>query len=179
MQIPELSAKIEESLLGLRRVARKVWGGVMRLTAPELLYEVSKYTRPWWKKIIFGLRSHLYDMEYYMCTQDQLLEFLEWWRREQLPSLMYTAEKFDCDDFAFLFKALCVMKTHLNCSLLVGGEVRQNGQLLGLHAWNLVVVDAPREVQFVEPQTGEILQVVQGKLMSSDSWEYIPLWVVG
>ena len=175
----DLSAKIEEYMQSLRRSQGAVWGGSMIVTAPELLYEVSKYCRPWWKKLLLGFRSHLYDLEYYMCTQDQLLEFLEWWRKEQLPSLMYTPEKFDCDDFAFLFKALCVMKTHLNCSLLVGGEVRQNGELLGLHAWNLVVVDAPREVQFVEPQTGEILQVVQGKIVRSDGWEYVPLWVVG
>lgn len=149
------------------------------MTAPELLYEASKYCRPWWRKILFALRSHLYDTVYYMCTQTQLLDFLEWWRKEQLPYLVYTAERFDCDDFAFLFKALCVMKTHLNCSLLVGGEVWQNDELLGLHAWNLVLVDAPRVVQFVEPQLGEILQVKDGRIVSSDGWEYIPLWIVG
>ncbi|MHC1627725.1 MAG: hypothetical protein ACXQTI_02700 [Candidatus Nezhaarchaeales archaeon] len=151
----------------------------MAYSAFEVLAEVGKYCRPWWRKLILGFRSHLYDMVYYPTGPLALNSFLKHWRDKWLPQLVYTSESFDCDDFAFLFKALCVKDLGVNCAFLVGGEVRKDGRLLGLHAWNMVLLMGEQKLAFVEPQLGEILQVKDGKIVSSDGWEYIPLWVVG
>ena len=89
----------------------------------EVASMLLKYVHGWWKKLLFGFRSHFYDFKYYPCTEDQLETFLKFWRREVLPELCYTPEKFDCDDFAFLFKALLVKHTGVNCAMLCGGGV--------------------------------------------------------
>ena len=59
----------------------------------------------------------------------------------------YVAERFDCDDFAFLFKGLMSGKEGLNS---VGLVIDFSGK----HAYCVAVVDTPKGVvaRFIEPQ---------------------------
>jgi len=146
--------------------------------APQVVLTLLRYVKGWWAKLLFGIRSHFYDLKYYPCMEDQLETFLKYWRREVLPELAYTPERFDCEDFAFLFKALLVKHTGANCAFLAGGGVYENGELLGLHGYNCVLL--PNRIVFVEPQIGEILEDRDGKIYANDiNWEYRLLWVVG
>ena len=95
-----------------------------------------------------------------------------------LPELAYTPERFDCDDFAFLFKALLVKHTGANCGFFSGGAIFEDDSYLGNHAYICVLL--PTRIVFVEPQIGEVLEDCDGRIYANDiNWEYRLLWVVG
>lgn len=147
------------------------------ITAFGLARRLLRYTRGPIGKLFFAVRSHLYDVFYFTISESQLNDLLEYWRLEVLPTLSYTPESFDCDDFAFSFKALAVMRTGRNCALFAGGRIYRGGEFLGMHAYNVVLTDG--RVVFVEPQTGEPLSEEDGKAVSPDGFEYGLLFVVG
>jgi len=146
--------------------------------APQVVLTLLRYVKGWWAKLLFGIRSHFYDLKYYPCTEDQLETFLKYWRREVLPELAYTPERFDCEDFAFLFKALLVKHTGANCGFFSGGAIFEDDSYLGNHGYICVLL--PSRVVFVEPQIGEILEDCDARIYAPDiNWEYRLLWVVG
>lgn len=61
----------------------------------------------------------------------------------------YQPDRFDCDDFAILFKSRMSERHQINsCGIVIGYAD-------GLHAWN-VLVAADSSVHYLEPQTGDM-----------------------
>lgn len=85
------------------------------------------------------------DSTYYYTTQWGWEQAIAWVRKVyKFPK--YTAEKFDCDDFAILMKGLISSEFGINtCAFIIGNE--------GRHAFNLCRTDEGWKM--LEPQTGE------------------------
>ena len=65
----------------------------------------------------------------------------------------YTADKFDCENFALLTVARITEKYKLNgCGIAIGESP------LGRHGWNIFVAYPP-ELFYFEPQTGQIMEL--------------------
>ena len=127
------------------------------------------------KRVLFVIRSQLYDLEYNSIPLWLLEEALKEWRKQVLDRLHYVGESFDCDDFARHFMVWLkdwICGNGIICSFAppseqikqfngVGmaiGLLFKDGELLGGHAWNIVLVtDDSGEpmLVYVEPQIGE------------------------
>lgn len=142
------------------------------LSAADYMRKLLKYCGSWWRKLIFVIKSDFTDIFYYGVTRRTLEEFLEYWKREWLSQLEYANERFDCDDFALLFKMLFIWKTGGNAMLAVAVDVWEQGRLLGRHLCNCVYLEDECKIVFIEPQTAEILREADGKMTSLDGWEY-------
>jgi len=160
------------------------------ITQPQLIVKImqkfkDQYGSTWksrlmyiFRRILFMMRSWFFDVEYRSVPRQWIEEFLEYWKKNILPNLHYEAEFFDCDDFArwFIFKLREYIHNKYSIWYNGNGEtlgvVYHNGELLGGHAWVLVVDDTEEEIgriDFVEPQIGEFLD---DNLNSSDGWHY-------
>ena len=68
----------------------------------------------------------------------------------------YTTDKFDCDNFSLLAVARITERYKLNgCGIAIGDSP------YGYHAWNIFVA-SPLEVLYLEPQTGQIIELDDG-----------------
>ena len=142
------------------------------ITAVNYAKMLLKKCRGLWRKILFSVKSNFVDLYYYGVTREQLENFLEYWRNHWLRRIIYEAERFDCDDFACLFKAIFTWMTRSNSCLVLSVDVWLNKEFLGRHACNCVYLEDERRVVLVEPQTAEILEEIDDKIMSYDGWEY-------
>ena len=86
-------------------------------------------------------RLHL-DSKYWACSKKEFEDWIEWdWTNKK----RYVAEEYDCDNFAFSFKARCDRKIGINSVALII-------DYSGGHAYNLVCyTDAKAELY--EPQS--------------------------
>ena len=142
------------------------------ITAVKYAKMLLKKCKGLWRKILFIIKSDFMDIYYYGVTREQLENFLEYWRKYWLRRIVYEAERFDCEDFACLFRAIFTWKTKTNACLAITVDVWKDNQLLGRHACNCVYLEDERRVILVEPQTAEILEEINGRIMSYDGWEY-------
>ena len=95
-------------------------------------------------------RLHL-DSKYWACSKK---EFQDWIRWDWTNKKKYISEQYDCDNFAFSFKARCDRKIGVNTVALVI-------DYSGGHAYNLVVfTDAPAELY--EPQGDRFVSMGTG-----------------
>tara|TARA_Y100000296_G_C5030416_1_gene184535 strand:- start:14 stop:490 length:477 start_codon:yes stop_codon:yes gene_type:complete len=95
-------------------------------------------------------RLHL-DSKYWACSKK---EFQNWIRWDWTNRKKYISEQYDCDNFAFSFKARCDRKIGINTVALVI-------DYSGGHAYNLVCfTDAPAELY--EPQSDRFVSVGTG-----------------
>ena len=86
-------------------------------------------------------RLHL-DSKYWACSKK---EFQDWIRWDWTNKKKYVAEEYDCDNFAFSFKARCDRKIGINT---VGLVIDYSGG----HAYNVVAfTDSPAKLY--EPQS--------------------------
>ena len=85
-------------------------------------------------------RLHL-DSKYWVCTKEDFQNWIKW---DWTNGKRYISEEYDCDNFAFSFKARCDRKIGINA---VGLVIDYSGG----HAYNLVVFSdvAP---ELFEPQ---------------------------
>ena len=85
-------------------------------------------------------RLHL-DSKYWVCSKKEFEDWISWdWTNKK----QYVSEEYDCDNFAFSFKARCDRKIGINA---VGLVIDYSGG----HAYNLVIFsDAAPEL--FEPQ---------------------------
>ena len=90
----------------------------------------------------------------------------------------YFADKFDCDDFTFLFSARAAYLYHLNSCGSVQGDVLdpQTGVKKFGHLFNIIVT--PEECYLLEPQTDELIKIERGKKLINKrgDWLYVPKW---
>jgi len=130
------------------------------------------------RRVIFLMRSWFFDIQYYTIDVDDLLDALSKWKEEILNNISYLPEIFDCDDFAMYFKTWLQgyiqqeKDTPFNGVGVAIGQVFRDGELLGGHAWNFVVVQNGDNIYilFIEPQLGEI---IPSNNISSDGYEYV------
>ena len=140
------------------------------------------------RRILFVIRSQLYDLEYNTIPEWLLKKALQEWKSKVLDNLHYVGESFDCDDFARHFMVWLkdwVCGNGIICSFApeneqikqfnaVGmaiGLLFKDGQILGGHAWNIVLItnsNGEAELVYVEPQIGEYFR---GNI-SPDGFQY-------
>ena len=116
----------------------------------------------WWQlafKILLSLRTPLIfplDLRYFIVDSPTILE-----QAEELRKYYYTPDTFDCDDFAWIFKALQNMNQINSVGFVTGFAFGT------MHAWNCAVCNDG--VFQIEPQTGELFKYKKG---------YFPLLVI-
>jgi len=138
----------------------------------EVISLLQARVKGWLNKLFFSIRSWFFDVEYEPLTLKELEAFIDKWVKEILPKLIYTKERFDCDDFAGLFKYMCIKETKKNGVGRAIGKVYYKGEFLGYHAWNIVILDDGSVIN-VEPQTGEAFY---GSILHD--WKYELLAVI-
>ena len=96
-------------------------------------------------------RLHL-DSKYWACSKKEFEGWIKWdWTNKK----KFIAEEYDCDNFAFSFKARCDRKIGVNSVALII-------DYSGGHAYNLVAfTDAPAELY--EPQSDRWVTKGDGK----------------
>jgi len=102
-------------------------------------------------------RLHL-DSKYWVCSKQEFEDWIEWdWTNKK----RYISEEYDCDNFAFSFKARCDRKIGINSVALVI-------DYSGGHAYNLVVFSdvAP---ELFEPQNDSWRKKGESKLYTLTS----------
>jgi len=95
------------------------------------------------------------DSRYWVCTKKDFQDWIEW---DWTNGKKYIAEEYDCDNFAFSFKARCDRKIGINA---VGLVIDYSGG----HAYNLVVFSdvAP---ELFEPQNDSWKKKGQSKMFT-------------
>ena len=102
------------------------------------------------KRLASRSHVHLADAEYY-CPSKEYVEYLL--DKDNTDSYMYTAERYDCDDFSFTLKAsFCIdaYKNGIRRSAHAAGIVW--GKIPHAHAMNWVITD-DLKLRLIEPQT--------------------------
>jgi hypothetical protein len=99
-----------------------------------------------------GMKKLNLDSKYWACSKKEFEDWIKW---DWTNAKRYVAEQYDCDNFAFSFKARCDRKIGINAVALIidyGGG----------HAYNLVCfTDAPAELY--EPQGDKWVKPNQSK----------------
>ena len=99
-----------------------------------------------------GMRKLNLDSKYWACSKKEFEDWITW---DWTNGKKYIAEQYDCDNFAFSFKARCDRKIGINT---VGFIIDYSGG----HAYNLVCfTDAPAELY--EPQSDRRVKPNQSK----------------
>jgi len=108
------------------------------------------------KTLFFSLRSYFFDLYYDICSLDEIHNALEKFKSElESLGIEYIPDSFDCDDYASAFKAFFSLHYKKNSVGLALGRIYYGKQLLGAHAWNIVLLTGG-VLAFVEPQTFEV-----------------------
>lgn len=100
------------------------------------------------------------DEKYRVPTLDEWVEIINSDRLNEEKE--YMKDVFDCDNFAIVFSAHCSEKYNINSAGVAAGRIysAKTGEFLGLHAYNLLVVDEDSHVvlYLYEPQTDEYVR---------------------
>ena len=97
-------------------------------------------------------RLHL-DSKYWVCSKKEFEDWIEWdWTNKK----RYISEEYDCDNFAFSFKARCDRRLGINA---VGLVIDYSGG----HAYNLVIFSDAAPALF-EPQSDTWKKKGQSKM---------------
>lgn len=99
-----------------------------------------------------GMQIMSLDMKYFLCSETDMRAIVKW---DWTDNKKYVAEKYDCDNFAFSFKAMVDKRFGLNG---VGLVIDYSGG----HAYNLVV-SKTGTVRIFEPQTDRWPRVGRGQ----------------
>ena len=106
-------------------------------------------------QVVGATKIYLWDYGYWYVS---LEDWGEIFRDVLLNMPKYTADKFDCENFAMLTTARVLEKYHLNtCGVAVGASP------FGEHGYNLFVakIEGGTELFILEPQSGDIYPVEQ------------------
>jgi len=99
-----------------------------------------------------GMKKLNLDSTYWACSKQEFEDWIKW---DWTNAKRYVSEQYDCDNFAFSFKARCDRKIGINTVALV---IDYDGG----HAYNLVAfTDAPAELY--EPQSDRWVKPNQSK----------------
>jgi len=128
----------------------------------KILKKIWKTTKNPVKKVIrvllFLVRQWIFDTMYYGVTREEfskaVQEYKKWIDEHEL---VWTSDRFDCDDFAVTFKAIATSILKKNSVGIAIGALYKDKQLLGGHAYNVVLFD-DGTIMFFEPQTQELFE---------------------
>ena len=116
---------------------------------PPMMTTLEKHDTSWIYKqlssagfLTSGMKRLHLDSKYWACSKKEFQDWITWdWTNKK----KYISEQYDCDNFAFSFKARCDRKIGVNSVALII-------DYSGGHAYNLVAfTDAPAELY--EPQS--------------------------
>jgi len=143
-----------------------------------------------WAYFDFDSKQFITDENYYIPSVSELNQFIDVWIKQYLPSMHYNYDVEDCDDFAMTFKveAQRFFGYKYNGIGFAWGLLCYEGSCGG-HAWNIVLLSDYGYgldkygfgIVFIEPQLGEILQIVEDKflsIVSSDGFKYVYYGVI-
>lgn len=86
----------------------------------------------------------------------------------------WTAEIFDCDNFAGAFSAYSADIYYLNSAGLLTVELRDlNGKHIGYHRC-IIIIDDKLRCWLLESQSDQMILMEKGKKFIIENWEYIP-----
>ena len=156
----ELSAKLLD--FNNSRLAAPGQPGQRWVTDPTLPFDLKRVETRDWSFIQKALKAaipHLdngvnywrLDGKYYMVNQDEMAKIIFW---SWVDQKQYVAERYDCEDFAFAFKAEVSRIFELN---QVGLVIDWSGG----HGYN-VIVFPDSTVWFFEPQKDELVDIGHG-----------------
>tara|TARA_R110000824_G_scaffold120706_1_gene276312 strand:+ start:2548 stop:3054 length:507 start_codon:yes stop_codon:yes gene_type:complete len=91
------------------------------------------------------------DTKYHTCSKDEFMHWIEW---DWVDKKKYVAEKYDCENFAFSFKARTDRKFGINT---VGLVVDYSGG----HAYNVVLFSDSPPLLY-EPQSDQWVEIGEG-----------------
>ena len=126
---------------------------------PPMMTTIEKHDTSWIYKqltdvgfLTSGMKRLHLDSKYWACSKKEFQDWIKWdWTNKK----KYVSEQYDCDNFAFSFKARCDRKIGVNSVALVI-------DYSGGHAYNLVCfTDAPAELY--EPQSDRWVTKGNGK----------------
>jgi len=138
----------------------------MKLEAKELMIELMgliwRTTKNPFEKllnvVLFLLRGWLFDIVYYSVSEKEFNTVVQEYRRwVEKNELIWTVDRFDCDDFAVTFKAIASGILKKNSVGIAIGMLYKGDMLLGGHAWNIVLLEDDK-ILFFEPQTLELFE---------------------
>jgi len=128
-----------------------------------------------------GLQSptiSLSDGKYYAVTWDKWEQIIDY---DLIDTQQYLWDVFDCDNFAYAYASRAGLIYEINtCAVAYGAIYDLNGQLIGYHAFNLIVVyeNGVLKLYLYEPMTDKSKVWEKGKKNILDTWEYRPTWVI-
>jgi len=125
--------------------------------------------------------SWYFDTMYRAIHTREFTEVFNQWLSYHQGKLVYLPEVFDCDDFAFCFSALARLNYYSGVGMVVG-ELWKDGEFLGYHAWNIIMMyrwteDKPEpwiKLYEFEPQTLDLFDTHK----SHDGFDYKGEWVI-
>jgi len=115
------------------------------------------------KEQVGDVQRFLVDSTYWLTDRAGIREVIEF---DWTDKHRYVAEARDCDDFAWYFKSHLSEWHDLTAVAWAWGAVYEDGEFLGLHAWNVILVKEGDDLKalWYEPQTDVISDsnVVEG-----------------
>lgn len=112
---------------------------------PEITYKVTRDTI-WIQQQIDSMGLAIVrvplDMEYILTNHSNMLNVIAW---DATDKIKYVREKFDCENFAILFKAMTDLVFHLNQVVIIMDYISK-------HSYNLILYPNEKH-QVCEPQS--------------------------
>jgi len=140
-------------------ITNKVLAIKKLITPPELSEPLVEHDTVWIAQQLInakimnvGMKRKVLDNKYWTCTRLDFDAIIRW---DWTDKKRFVKEKYDCDNFAFSFKARMDRRFHLNN---VGLVVDYSGS----HAYNCVVF-ADGTAELFEPQNDMIVTKQMGK----------------
>jgi len=126
-----------------------------------------------------GATFSLWDNQYYYTTLASWQKIIDLdWSDEK----KYVKERYDCDNYAYMFCSRMAEWFELNGAGIVLGVVRNpnTNALLGWHAWVFFLADVNGKPELfnLETETDQFVKVETGKPIVVGSWKYCPVWTI-
>jgi len=163
--------KYSKDILELLHTARDLY---QKNILPLITVEISggKLAEMIYKNMPAGekLTLYVFDGKYYVPDKEAFELIASTGIQKELK---YRSEVFDCDDFAFGFKAYASEIYLINSVGIAIGRVIDDSGKVGYHAWNIALIYDADGVKLVtyEPQSGQWSEGIYTKV---GGWKYEP-----
>ena len=117
-------------------------------------------------------RQSLYDQNYYLLS---LAEWKRFIKHDWVDLREYLVDKFDCDNFAYLFAARAALLLGVNSAGVAGGLMKKATGSIG-HAYTIIVTKE-KKVYAMETQTDVMTEIQKGRPTIISGIEYTINWV--
>lgn len=118
-------------------------------------------------------KIYLHDNKYYVTSLKVAEEIIDY---DLLDAVNYVRDKFDCDNYAFLFSSRAAWLYLINSFGRASGYVydKNTRKKLGAHAFNLLFVEKAGipQIYLYEPMTDGYTLIQPGKNLVLGNWIY-------